>query len=210
MSRIRLLVGTRKGGFIFTSDERRERWNIDGAHSPGWEMYHINASPIDPDRLYASQSSAWFGQVVQRSDDGGATWMPVGWYDGTKHPWEFARVWHFQPSMTDRETVYAGVEDAALFRSTDGGTGAAWQPGAGGMCLHTIVLDRANPQRILAAISAAGVFRSDDDGTTWRPINPGLHSEQFPIRARRSVTAFIGSRCTPHDRRRCTCRSTGM
>jgi photosystem II stability/assembly factor-like uncharacterized protein len=206
MAGVRVLVGTRKGAFVLTSDERRSSWAIDGPHFPGWEIYHVNGSPVDPDRLYASQSSAWFGQVMQRSDDGGASWTPVGngfiydgvpgthqWYDGTAHPWEFARVWHLEPSRTDRDTVYAGVEDAALFRSTDAGvtwselsglrghdTGSAWQPGAGGMCLHTIVLHPTDPDRIFVAISAAGAFRSDDGGVTWKPINRGLHSEQIP------------------------------
>jgi photosystem II stability/assembly factor-like uncharacterized protein len=210
---VRVLVGTRKGAFILTSDERRAVWNVDGPHFPGWEIYHVAGSAVDRDRLYASQSSSWFGQVIQRSDDGGSTWLPIGnrfvydepvgthqWYDGTAHPWEFARVWHFEPSLTERDTVYAGVEDAALFRSTDSGlnwseigglrmhdTGAAWQPGAGGMCLHTIVLDPGNAERIFAAISAAGVFRSDDRGATWKPVNRGLHSEQIP-----DPTAEIG------------------
>ena len=130
-------------------------------------MYHLKGSPVDPNRLYASQISGWFGQMMQRSDDGGKTWEAVGnkfvydgvpgthqWYDGTPHPWEFKRVWHLEPSLTDPDTVYAGVEDAALFRTTDGGqtwhelpglrghgSGPHWQPGAGGMCLHTILLD---------------------------------------------------------------------
>ena len=206
MSRIRVLVGTRKGAFILSADGKRERWDVSGPHFPGWEIFHVKGSPVAPNRLYASQTSAWFGQQIQRSDNGGLTWEPVGnafaydgvpgthqWYDGTPHPWEFARVWHLEPSLTDPETVYAGVEDAALFRSTDGGrnwnelsglrghgTGPAWQPGAGGMCLHTILLDPANPDRIFVAISAAGAFRSDDAGVTWKPINRGLKSEGIP------------------------------
>src|SRR5437764_928026 len=134
MSGVRVLVGTRKGAFLLTSDGKRQRWEVSGPHFGGWEIYHLKGSPADPNRLYASQSSGWFGQVVQRSDDGGKTWTPVGnkfaydgvpgthlWYDGTPHPWEFKRVWHLEPSLTDPDTVYAGVEDAALFRSTDGG-----------------------------------------------------------------------------------------
>jgi hypothetical protein len=206
MAAVRVLVGTRKGAFVLTSDGRRERWDVRGPHFAGWEIYHVKGSPADPSRLYASQSTSWFGQVIQRSDDGGATWQPVGnefvyegaagthqWYDGTPHPWEFARVWHLEPSRDDPDTVYAGVEDAALFRSTDGGkrwhelaglrrhgSGSSWQPGAGGMCLHTIVLDPASPSRIFIAISAAGVFRTDDGGASWRPINRGLHSKDLP------------------------------
>jgi hypothetical protein len=206
MSTVRLLVGTRKGAFVMTADGRRENWDVSGPHFAGWEIYHVKGSPADPQRLYASQSSGWFGQLIQRSDDGGKTWTPVGneftydgvpgthqWYDGTPHPWEFARVWHLEPSLADPDLVYAGVEDAALFRSTDGGvswhelsglrghqTGSSWQPGAGGMCLHTILLDPKNRDRMFVAISAAGAFRSDDAGATWRPINRGLQSAGIP------------------------------
>jgi photosystem II stability/assembly factor-like uncharacterized protein len=202
MSAIRLLVGTRKGAFVLTSDGRRADWKVSGPHFAGWEIYHMKGSPVNPNRLYASQTSGWFGQQVQRSEDGGLTWEPVGneftydgvpgthqWYDGTQHPWEFKRVWHFEPSLGEAETVYAGAEDAALFRSTDGGKtwkelpalreakGKLWQPGAGGMCLHTILLDPTNPDRIFVAISAAGAFRSDDGGKSWEPINRGLKSQ---------------------------------
>jgi photosystem II stability/assembly factor-like uncharacterized protein len=199
MSEIRVLVGTRKGAFVLTSDGRRKQWEVSGPHFGGWEIYHVKGSPADPERLYASQSSSWFGQVIHRSNDGGKTWEPVGnkfvydgdtgthkWYDGTQHPWEFKRVWHLEPSLADPDTVYAGVEDAALFRSVDGGQtwqefpglrgakGELWQPGAGGMCLHTILQDPTNPERIHVAISAAGAFRTDDGGKTWKPVNSGL------------------------------------
>jgi photosystem II stability/assembly factor-like uncharacterized protein len=226
MSEIRLLVGTRKGAFILTSDGKRKQWDVSGPHFAGWEMYHLKGSPVEPNRIYASQTSGWFGQIIQRSDDGGNTWhqpgtppgeptttpdgMPKGesnkflydtspetgkpltthqWYDGSQRPWEFKRVWHLEPSLTDPDTVYAGIEDAALFRSRDCGQtwqelaglrdakGHLWQPGAGGMCLHTIVLDPQNPERIFVAISASGVFRSDDAGKTWRPMNRGLKSK---------------------------------
>jgi photosystem II stability/assembly factor-like uncharacterized protein len=206
MSGVRVLVGTRKGAFILTSDGKRQQWDVSGPHFAGWETYHVKGSPAAPDRIYASQSSGWFGQLIQRSDDGGKTWQQQGskfeydgvpgthqWYDGTPHPWEFARVWHLEPSLSDPDTVYAGVEDAALFRSVDGGqewqelsglrdheTGSAWQPGAGGMCLHSIILDPSNPDRIFVAISAAGVFRSDDAGKSWRPITRGLKSDGIP------------------------------
>jgi photosystem II stability/assembly factor-like uncharacterized protein len=205
MSTVRLLVGTRKGAFVLTSDGKRAQWQISGPHFAGWEIYHLKGSPVDPNRLYASQSSSWFGQMIQRSQDGGKTWETVGnefvydgvpgthqWYDGTQHPWEFKRVWHLEPSLTEPDTVYAGAEDAALFRTVDGGKtwqelpglrsakGNLWQPGAGGMCLHTILLDPSQAGRIFVAISAAGAFRSDDAGQTWRPINRGLRSEQIP------------------------------
>jgi photosystem II stability/assembly factor-like uncharacterized protein len=206
MSGVRVLVGTRKGAFILTADGKRRNWEISGPHFGGWEMYHLKGSPADPERLYASQSTGWFGQLIQRSSDGGKTWEPVGnafaydgtpgphkWYDGTPHPWEFKRVWHLEPSPDDPDTVYAGVEDAALFKTTDGGktwaelpglrnhpTGSGWQPGAGGLCLHTILLDPSHPGRIFVAISAAGALRSDDGGTTWRAINRGLRSQHIP------------------------------
>lgn len=202
MSEVRILVGTRKGAFILRSNERRADWAVEGPLFPGWEIFHITASAADANRLYASQSNGWFGQVMQRSNDGGTTWDAVGnafayagvpgthqWYDGSQHPWEFKRVWHLKPSLTDPDSVYAGVEDAGLFHSQDGGTtwqelsglrevkGHLWQPGAGGMCLHTILLSPDEPERIFVAISAAGAFRSDDGGTTWIPINHGLRSD---------------------------------
>jgi photosystem II stability/assembly factor-like uncharacterized protein len=230
MSGVRVLVGTKKGAFILTSDGKREKWDVSGPHFAGWEMYHLKGSSVDPNRIYASQTSGWFGQIIQRSDDGGKTWFQPGtppgesttapggspkgesnkfvyntsadggapltthqFYDGSQHPWEFKRVWHLEPSLTDPDTVYAGVEDAALFISKDGGktwdelsglrghgTGPQWQPGAGGMCLHTIVLDPVNKNRIFIAISAAGAFRSDDEGKTWKPINKGLKSQYIP------------------------------
>jgi photosystem II stability/assembly factor-like uncharacterized protein len=206
MSKVRVLVGTRKGAFILTSDGKRDKWDVSGPHFPGWEIYHVKGSPVNPDRLYCSQTSGWFGQLIQRSDDGGKTWEPVDnkfvyegatgthqWYDGTPHPWEFKRVWHIEPSLADPDVVYAGVEDAAMFRSADGGkswqelaglrhhsTGNRWQPGAGGMGLHTILLDPSDPKRIFIAISAAGAFRTDDAGESWKPINQGLVSKYIP------------------------------
>src|SRR5882724_169419 len=181
MSKVRVLVGTKKGAFILTADGARKNWEVSGPHFAGWEMYHLKGSPVEPNRIYASQTSGWFGQIIQRSEDGGKTWEAPGggvtntpegapkgesnkfvyegevgthkWYDGTQHPWEFKRVWHLEPSLTDPDTVYAGVEDAAIFKTTDGGKtgkelsglrrakGHLWQPGAGGMAVHTILLD---------------------------------------------------------------------
>jgi hypothetical protein len=220
MSKVRVLVGTKKGAFILTADGQRQNWEISGPHFAGWEMYHLKGSPADSNRIYASQSSGWFGQVIQRSDDGGKTWNPPGtkpedlmspdgmpkggasnmflyegevgthkFYDGSQHPWEFKRVWHIEPSLTDPDTAYAGVEDAAIFKTTDAGKtwkelaglraekGHLWQPGAGGMGLHTIIIDPKNSKRIYIAISAAGAFRTDDGGQTWKPINKGLKSQ---------------------------------
>ena len=206
MSGVRVLVGTKKGAFVLSADGQRKSWDVSGPHFAGWEIYHMKGSPSDPNRIYASQSNSWFGQVMPRSDDGGQTWQTVGnkftydgvagthaWYDGSPHPWEFKRVWHVEPSLGDPDHVYAGVEDAAMFESKDGGqnwtelsglrqhdTGPKWQPGAGGLCLHTILIDPTNPQRIFVAVSAAGAFRTDDGGATWKPINRGLSSQFMP------------------------------
>ncbi len=234
LSSVRVLVGTRKGAFILESDGKREKWNVNGPHFAGWEIYHMKGSPADPNRIYVSQTSGWFGQLIRRSSDGGKTWETPGgekvpqpgdfpsgqsnkfvydttpetgkpltthqWYDGTQHPWEFKRVWHLEPSITDPDTAYAGIEDAAIFRTTNGGhtwhelaglrghgTGPKWQPGAGGLCLHTILIDPSDPGRIYVAISAAGAFRTDDGGMTWKPINQGLRSKYIP-----DPTAEIG------------------
>jgi photosystem II stability/assembly factor-like uncharacterized protein len=239
MSQVRVLVGTKKGAFILTSDGKRDKWDVSGPFFAGWEIYHMKGSPVDPERIYVSQTSSWFGQLLQASTDGGKTWFQPGvkpedatpqwppvksnrfaydasaetgkpltthqWYDGTQKPWEFKRVWHVEPSLTDPNTVYAGVEDAAIFRSTDGGeswhempglrghgTGPDWQPGAGGMCLHSIILDPSNPDRMYIAISAAGAFRTDDGGKTWKPINKGLYSKYIP-----NPTADVGH-CVHH------------
>src|SRR5262245_36678107 len=178
MSTLRVLVGTKKGAFILTSDGKRQKWDVSGPLFAGWEIYHLKGSPADPNRIYASQTSGWFGQIIQSSDDGGKTWhqpgtpegdptknpegMPTGKnnniyretsletgklftthqsYDGTQHPWEFKRFWHLEPSLNDPYTVYAGVEDAAMFKSSDGAKswkelaglrdiqGAKWTPG---------------------------------------------------------------------------------
>ena len=206
MSSVRVLAGTRKGAFVLSSDGKRKDWKIEGPFFAGWEIYHMKGSPADPNRLYASQTSGWFGQILQRSDDGGRSWQPMDngfvydgdagthtWYDGTPHPWEFARVWHLEPSPADPDLVYAGVEDAALFVTRDGAkswnelpalrkhpSGPSWQPGAGGLCLHTILIDPRDPKRMYVAISAAGAFRSDDAGESWRPINRGLKSNSIP------------------------------
>jgi photosystem II stability/assembly factor-like uncharacterized protein len=201
-----VLVGTHKGAFLLSADGKRKNWEVSGPFFAGWEIYHMKASPADANRIYASQSTGWFGQIVQRSSDGGKTWETVGnnfaydgatsthmWYDGTPHPWDFKRVWHVEPSLSDPDTVYAGIEDAGLFRSTDGGqnwqelsglrrhpTGPSWHPGAGGLCLHTILIDPKKEKRMFIAISAAGAFRTDDGGETWTPINQGLRSNYIP------------------------------
>lgn len=206
MGGTRVFVGTRKGGFVLVSDGSRQEWEVRGPLFEGWEIYHLTGSPVDPGRLYASQSNGWFGQVIQRSDDGGASWDAVGndftyagepgshlYYDGSEQPWRFTRVWNLACDARDPDTLLAGVEDAALFRTTDGGgtwaelaglrthdSAGSWAPGAGGLCLHTILTDPTDPDRLLVAISSAGVLASDDGGQTWAPSNSGLRSEFLP------------------------------
>ena len=201
MSSIRVLVGTKKGAFILTADGQRRNWQVTGPHFAGWEIYHLKGSALDPNRLFASQSSGWFGQIIQRSDDGGKTWSPPGtkpedlmgpdgmpngksnefryegtvgthkWYDGTQHPWEFKRIWHLEPSLTDPDLVYAGAEDAALFHSRDGGK--SWQP-----LVSVAPIARARylgmsyswSGKTLALSAVSGrtlVWVSRDDGDTW-------------------------------------------
>ena len=236
MSGVRVLVGTRKGAFVLTPTASGSSGG-QGPHFAGWEIYHLKGSPADPNRLYASQSSSWFGQLIQRSNDGGKTWEPVGnkfaydgvpgthqWYDGTPHPWEFKRVWHLEPSLTDPDTVYAGVEDAALFRSTDGGQ--TWQELSG---LARARLRRRAGSRAPAACACTRSFvdptiRSGSSSRfrrparsaptmaaeTWRPINRGLRSQQHPRSERRSRPLRAPHRDAPRRVRTCcSCRSTG-
>ena len=226
MSGVRVLVGTRKGAFVLTADGKRERWEISGPHFGGWEIYHVKGSSVDPNRLYAFLPARAAGRRPVdpcSSSDGGKSWEPVGnkfvydgvpgthqWYDGTPHPWEFKRVWHLEPSLTDPDTVFAGVEDAALFRSTDGGqswhelsgllghgSGPRWAPGAGGMCLHTILLNPLHPERLIIAISAC---RPPSAATTaasrGNRSTADCRSQHYPPSTRRprSATAFTGWR----------------
>ena len=224
MSKVRVLVGTKKGAFILTRRQARQL-EVSDPILPAGRSYHMKGSPVNPDRIFVSQTSGWFGRSSSAPTDGGKTWgrraspemshmategqankfvcdtstengkalTTHQFYDGTEHPWEFKRVWHIEPSLTDPDTAYDGIEDAAIFRTTDGattwhempglrghGTGPKWQPGAGGMCLHTIILDPSDPGKIYIAISAAGAFRSDDGGMNWKPINKGLRSQYIP------------------------------
>ncbi|WP_201733267.1 sialidase family protein [Acidithrix sp. C25] len=206
MTEVRLLIGTKKGAFIIDSANGRSQWQIQGPLFGGWEIYHINASPLNKNLIYASQFNGWFGQVLQRSFDAGKTWEAVSnsfnysgepkphlWYDGSSHLWEFAKVWNLSPSLFDEKTVFAGIEDAAIFVSHDAGeswgelhglrehsTAGSWQPGAGGLCLHTVIQDPTNSNRIYVGISAAGAFKSDDAGLNWKPINKGLRADYLP------------------------------
>lgn len=236
MNKVRVLAGTRKGAFVLTADAARENWDVKGPFLAGWEIYHLKGSPVNPDRLYASQTSGWFGQVIQRSNDGGQTWEPVGnkfvydgdpgthqYYDGSQRPWEFKRAWKLEPSLTESETVYAGVEDAALFRSTDGGQNWQELPGlrdvkgtpvgagkrVGCACTpssRTLPTQNASsPPYQLPGLSAPMTVAS-----------PGMPSTEACSLAQsclipppRSVTACTASPCTPHTQVCSSCRSIG-
>ena len=237
MSKVRVLVGTRKGAFILTSDGKRQKWDVSGPHFAGWEMYHVKGSPVDPNRLYASQSSGWFGQLIQRSNDGGKTWEPMDnkfvydgvpgthqWYDGTPHPWEFKRVWHLEPSLTDPDTVYAGVEDAALFRTTDGGKivagtiriarprlGAAMAAGRG---RHGPAHDTSGSKRSKADVHRHLSGRRVSHRRRRHDVEADQSRAQVRIHSRSGCRggALCSSHgaCTRRARTCCSCRSTGM
>src|SRR2546423_461821 len=214
MSGVRVLVGTRKGAFVLRSDGKRDQWDVSGPHFPGWEIYHLKGSPADQDRLYASQSNGWFGQLIQRSDDGGASWEAVGnefsyqgeagthlWYDGTPHPWEFARVWHLEPSLDDPDTVYAGVEDAGLFRSADGGE--SWHEASGDLPTDfgfPIDVHAHEPETVYVVPITSDshhfppegklrVYRSRTGGDEWEPLTEGLPQEHCYVNVLRDAMA---------------------
>src|ERR1700674_767365 len=196
-SRIRVLVGTRKGAFVFTSDARRRSWKHDGPHFAGQSVYHFLGDARDGrPALFAAVSSNWFGSDIHRSYDQGRKWQP------TRGGLRFAEdsglstkcVWHIRPGRQEEPgVVYAGVDPAGLFKSADGGeswsevpglnrhpTRSRWTPGAGGLIVHTVLLDPENAQRMYVGISAAGVFRSDDGGVTWQPRNRNTRADFLP------------------------------
>ena len=237
MSGVRVLVGTRKGAFVLTSDGKRERWDVSGPHFAGWEIYHLKGSPADPDRLYASQSSGWFGQLIQRSDDGGATWEPVGndfSYEGDAGHAPVVRRHAapvgVRPRLAPR--AVAGRPGHGLRRGrgrrrcsgppTAGSTGRScpgcashesgpsWQPGAGGMCLHTIILDPTDTgadlrRRSRPPAPSAPTTAARPGSRSTRACGPRASRTPRP----RSATACIASRCTRPARTCCSCRSTG-
>ena len=236
MSGVRVLVGTRKGAFVMTADGKRERWDVTGPHFPGWEMYHLKGSPADPERIYASQSSGWFGQLIQRSDDGGKTWEPMGnqfqyegtpgthqWYDGTQHPWKFARVWHLEPSLDrsrhglcrrgGRGPVPHRRRRADLARAPRS-QGARLGAVLAARCRrHVPAHDPPGPHRSRSGSSSPSRPPARSGATTAAP--PGSRStadsspRAFPVPKPRSDTACTGSRCTPLGPVSCSCRSTG-
>ncbi len=209
-SNVSVLVGTRKGGFIFTSDRDRKQWSVSDLLFKGWNVMHMVMDPRDR-RLYAAITHFVFGPTIHYSDDLGQTWTPTpeppkfsrpsvsGRPGGTPEeaysgqpipdtPEEVLKVWNIEPGRVDEpDVLYAGVQPAALFKSTDRGQSwvlneslydhpqrGKWNPGAGGLCLHSIVLDPRDHNRMYIAVSAAGVYRTDDGGQSWQPRNKNV------------------------------------
>jgi photosystem II stability/assembly factor-like uncharacterized protein len=192
--KILLLAGTKKGLFLFDSADRA-RWSMRGPFHSGREINHAVFDPRTR-TLFATSNDAWFGCEVMRSSDLGETWTAAA--QNPKFPensgLKLDRIWHLEPGRTSEPNVlYAGVAPAALFRSEDGGatwaemtgltqhpTRAQWHPGAGGLCLHSIVVDHGQAGRMYVGISAVGVFRSTDNGATWQTANRGTRAEFYP------------------------------
>ena len=195
MPNVQVLLGTRKGAFIMESDAARKDWSLRGPYLPGRIIMHMAFDPRTG-ILYAATGDPWFGSRIYRSRDHGHTWDepatgPAFPEDSGKN---MEKVWHVEPAGPDQpRVVYAGVEPAALFKSTDDGeswswmpplnqhpTAEKWVPGAGGLCLHTIVIDPHDRDRVTVAISAAGVFQTADGGATWNPANNGTRVNFMP------------------------------
>jgi photosystem II stability/assembly factor-like uncharacterized protein len=194
-----LLIGTRKGLFLIRGDDERRSFELEGPLLPGWSINHAIVDPRDGS-MYACANSWVYGGTVQRSTDGGRTWSRS---EGLGLPEEselkLASTWHLAPGhASEPETLWLGGEPAVLFRSDDSGetwhvneavlghpTRDKWAPGAGGLITHSITLDPADAKRLWIGISAAGVFRTDDAGASWRPANRGteacfLEDDRYP------------------------------
>ena len=191
MTDVLVLIGTEKSAFILKSDEKREEWNLSAPLIKGWKISDLQLdSRTSPSTLWAAVNHYVYGPTVQRSRDLGQTWEQIE--HGPKFPEGHVStlndVWSIVPGRSDEpDVLYAGVADAALFKTDDGGdtwsevTGltehpsrSEWEPGAGGLCCHSIIPHPTNQNRIWVAISAVGVMRSDDGGTTWQVKNTGL------------------------------------
>ncbi len=190
-----VLVGTRKGAFIFRSDARRKTWSLEGPHFPGNPIHHFIHDSRDA-TIFATVNNDWFGSDLQYSRNWGKTWEKTK--EGIRYApdsgLDVKRIWHVRPGRASEPgVVYAGVDPAGLFRSNDGGatweevrglnghpTREKWAPGAGGLIAHTIILDPVRPKRMFVGISAAGVFRSDDGGKSWVPRNKNTRAEFLP------------------------------
>ncbi len=185
MTHVQLLVGTKKGAFILDSDQERKDWSIKGPMGEGWPTHDLIVEPSSG-TIYAATGNAWYGPAVWRSDDGGSTWThsSAGMTYGDTGP-KITTVWSLATGLDG--TVYAGVEEAGLFKSTDRGetwqhvegltnhpSRPTWGPGAGGLILHTIVPHPTDPNRMWVGISAVGVFETSDAGATWQARNVGI------------------------------------
>ncbi|CAN5616306.1 hypothetical protein BH23CHL7_BH23CHL7_07970 [soil metagenome] len=188
-SATRLLVGTKKGTFFLDSDGGRRNWQLRGPFCETWPIHHVIRTADGT--LHAAGGDAWYGPAVWRSDDVGATWQPhsTGLTYGDEGP-KISTVWNVH---SRNGTLYAGVEPAGLFRSDDGGLNwqhvaglrdhpscPEWQPGAGGLCLHSIVTHPADLQRMWVGISAVGAFETIDGGLTWELRNRGVRADFYP------------------------------
>ncbi len=216
---VMVLVGTTKGGFIFTSDASRKQWQMSDILFKGWNVMHMQLDPRDR-RLHAATSHFVYGPTIQNSDDLGKTWTQAkqspalprasksgrpastmeeafrseGGEDIKSNPEKMIKAWNITPGRADEPNVlYAGAQPASLFRSTDRGNTwtlnealydhphrAEWNPGAGGLTLHTILLDPTDANRMYIAISAAGCYRTDDGGQTWKPFNKNVRADFMP------------------------------
>jgi len=180
--RILLLVGTKKGAFILDSDQDRKDWSVKGPLCEGWPTHDLIVDPKSG-TIYAATGNAWYGPAVWRSDDGGETWThsSAGMTYGDDGP-KITTVWSLATGLDG--TVYAGVEEAGLFKSTDRGetwqhvegltnhpSRPTWGPGAGGLILHTIVPHPTDAEKMWIAISAVGTFATEDGGATWEARN---------------------------------------
>jgi photosystem II stability/assembly factor-like uncharacterized protein len=190
---VSILAGTRKGLFRLQSDDRRS-WEVEGPLLKGWEVFHAVRDPRSG-TLYAATNNWVYGGTVHRSTDDGATWERS---EGLGLPEDsgltLEKTWHVEPGHDSQPgTLWLGAAPGALFRTDDGGaswqpvrgivahpTRERWNPGAGGMCCHSITLDREDPRRLYAAISAAGAFRTDDGGETWTPVNKNVAADFMP------------------------------
>lgn len=193
-TRVLVLVGTRKGAFIFESDSSRQEWQIHGPHFPGWTLQHMNFDARSG-FLYAALDHAVYGSNVHRSTDLGQSWQMVGAPEFPKGDERtITRLWHIQPGHPSQSgRIWLGADPGALFRSDDHGqtwipitgindhpTREGWMPGAGGMMVHTIIQDPDDADRLFVAISAAGVFRTEDGGQSWQPKNKGVRADFLP------------------------------
>jgi photosystem II stability/assembly factor-like uncharacterized protein len=193
-----LLVGTMKGAFLFRSGGAREKWDVAGPYFPGRSVYAMNFDARNGrQRLWAAVNSSYWGSFLSSSNDFGKTWSDPEAYN-IKFPEgsevSLKQIWQIVPGHpSEPDTLYCGVEPAALFKSTDAGETwslerglfdhphrTQWMPGGGGLCLHTILPDPSNDQRLFVAISTGGVYRTDDGGKSWQPRNKGIRAKFLP------------------------------